>query len=460
MATEYEFGGKFERKILALYIREPVKSYSIIEPEYFNSPIHTDIARLVKQLYDKHNIRDSRLSLESLCEVVKGYLGRKRRDVWPEYKNTIKKVFNDDLGDQSVILEQAVAFARERLYRKALVNAEGDVNSRNYDAALQRFDVLKNFGIERDLGIEYWANPNDPSRWKVDRHGNIGTMFLPTLDEMMGGGPGQGELALVIAGGKVGKSTFLGNVAVGGLWQSKNVGIATGELSGEKYRKRLDSMITGRTSGELTKFAHDMELAKKDLNKANREALDDALERMRLMHNQIKGNLYIKQWPTNKGKIKDIEAWVDRLEQDRGVRLDMLIVDYVRTFRPNYSSDEHRMNIGQVSLDLRGIAVERKIPVWSAQQITRAALSKEKFTPSDIAEDISQFWTLDFGIALCQTEQEAKHGEYDPKRGHHQKPEKGRVYLMTARDVARGGMVPILIDRNHFTIKEEKKRKS
>lgn len=384
--------------------------------------------------------------------MIKGFLGKKRAEVWPEYKRTIEKLFSDELSDEPVVLEQAIQFAKERKFRRALVSAENDINNSNYDAAIKRFDTLKSFGVERDLGIEYWANPTDPARWRIDRQGAIGTFFLPKLDKMMNGGLGAGELGLIFAGGKIGKSSLLGRFAAGALWQNKNVAIATGELSAEKYRKRIDAMITGRSSRELTNLSYWMNSKRKELSKHNREALEDTLERMRLMHNQMKGRLFIKQWPTNKGKIRDVESWLDQLKEDKDIGIDILFVDYVRVFKPNQSHEEHRMNIGQVSLDLRGIAVERKMPVWSAQQITRSALNKERFDPSDIAEDISQFWTLDFGIAFCQTEQEAKAGKFE--KGKEIKPEKGRIYLMTARDVGKGGMVDVRIWRDTFRISQ------
>jgi hypothetical protein len=461
MPSEYSFDERFQRKILSLFIREPQKAYSIVQPEFFTNPIHLDLARITKQLYDKHNIRDSKLSKETLSVIIKNFLGRKREEVWPEYKRVIGKIFDDDLTDESVIIEQSIQFAKERKFRQALVSAEKDINNSKYEAALRRFEQLKNFGVERDLGIEYWADPGDPLRWRDDRKGQIGTFYLSKLDQMMEGGPGEGELVLVFAGGKAGKSTVLANVAAGGMWQNKNVAIATGELSAKKYRKRIDCRITGYSSRELTRLSHLIEMDRKKLSKESLRMLRHALDCIHLMHKQMKGKLYIKQWPTGKGRIRDIEAWLDQLEDAKGEKIELLIVDYVRTFRPNTDSDDHRINIGEVSLNLRGVASSRNIPVWSAQQVKRTALNKERFSPDDIAEDISQFWTLDFGIAFCQTEQEAKAGKFEidkyGRRGRELKPEKARIYLMSARDVGQGGVVEVEVWRDTFKIVQRKK---
>jgi replicative DNA helicase len=254
----------------------------------------------------------------------------------------------------------------------------------------------------------------------------------------MGGGPGGGELAIILAGSKAGKSTLLARFAVGALWKGKNVAIATGELSKEKYRKRIDSMITQIPASELTKASLSTEAGSK-LNKV----LKKARRRLKVSHKQMKGGLHIQQWPSGKGTAEDISLWLDDVEAEFGYKIDVLFVDYIRVFRPTQKFDEQRLSVGQVALDLRGIATERDIPVWTATQTNRAGLKKKRLSAEDIAEDISQLFTLDFLVAFCQTEEEAE-----------QKPEQARVYLMYARDVGMGGVVNVELDRDRFTVNE------
>jgi hypothetical protein len=436
--NEYEWGESFQQKLLALYIREPQTTFSIVEPSYFTSPVHVDVARLAKEVYEKHNRSEVRLSCPTLLAIVKGYLGKKRREVWPGYRKVIRSLYEENINDRQVVLQQVTEFAREQKFRKALVDAEKDVNGRNFARAIDRFDQLKGFGIDADLGVEYWKDFTDPGRWLEDRRGVIGTFYLPTLDNAMEGGLGCGELGVVLAGGKVGKSTLLARFAAGALWQRKNVAIATGELSDRKYRKRIDAMLTATPTWELTQFAK-VDDEESDLMKKLREAQN----KMFMARGHMKGSLWIKQYPTGKGRINDIELWIERLRQS-GVDIDILFVDYIRTFRPNERFEEQRLSIGQVCMDLRGLAIEKDIPVWTASQTNRAALRKERIGPEDIAEDISQFWTLDFMIALCQTEVEEK-----------LKPQKARIMLTAARDVGRGKTIDILLDRNTFRVWEK-----
>ncbi len=449
MAEEYAWGDSFQQKLLALYVRDPKATYNIIEPAYFTNPVFQDISRLTKDLLQRHDNKDVRLTQHTLTAVVKGSLGKKRREIWPAYRKTVRQLFEDRLDDRSVVLDQAVQFARDQKFRQALVDAEKDVNNRQYIRAIRRFDDLKGFGITTDLGIEYWKDLRNVGRWRDERSGLIGTFYLRNLDYRMGGGLGAGELGVILGVGKGGKSTLLGRFAAGALWQGKNVALATGELSKEKYRKRIDAMVTGLPTFRLTQLARSEDTGNTKLQRL----LHKAQKRMELAHKQMKGNLWIKQWPTNKGRISDIEAWLDQLKNS-GINIDILFVDYIRVFKPTERYEEQRMNIGQVTLDLRGIAVERNIPVWTASQANRAALSKARLGPMDLAEDISQFWTLDFMVALCQTEEE-RGTEEQRKRGV---PEKGRLYLVSARDVAQGFVDDVRINRDTFVVTEKESR--
>jgi len=442
MAEEYKWSEAFQRKLLALYIREPQKCYAVVEPEYFTSPVHADIAKLIRSIYGNGNVRDGvRVSRPTLMNLSKEHLGKKRRDVWPAFRREIRFAFEDNLRDKDIILSQAVDFAREQKFRSTLVDAERDINAKNFGRAINRFDKLKGFGQEIDLGVDYWKDLDNPRRWAEDREGIIGTFYFPALDKAMGGGLGNGELGIILAGGKVGKSTMLARFAAGAAWQGKNIAIATGELSDKKYRKRIDAMFTVTPAWKLTKYSRGY------MNNNPRliKRLHRAQMRLQQTHHQVKGGIWIKQWPTNKGKVSDIELWLDQLKE-QGHEIDILFVDYVRVFKPSERFDEQRLSIGAVCMDLRGVAVERNIPVWTASQTNRAALTKEKIGPEDMAEDISQFWTLDFLVTLCQTKHESE-----------KIPQEARLFLTAARDVGRGIVLPIRMWRDTFRVEQKDK---
>jgi len=423
VSESYGWGEAFQKKLLAILVREPDKAIGIIEPQFFTNPIFTDVARISKNVLSRHERGEVKLTRSSLAAIVRDRLEGKRRRLWPLYKKVVRRIFKDKLEDMPLVLGQALEFAKDRKFRENLVLAEKDISNRRFDAAIRRFEEMKTFGKDPDVGIEYWSHIG-ASRWKESRQNLIRTFYFRKLDRLMEGGAAGGELVIILAGGKVGKSMLLGRIAAGALWQAKNVAIASGELSAKKYRKRIDAMITGIKAYRLLKYKRQAKI------------------RLRQAMKQMKGKLWIKQFPSGKASIGDVESWLDQLK-DKGVQIDMLVLDYLYLFQPNEKFENRRLNIGQAAVELRGLAVSRNIPVWTASQGNRAALSKATLGPQDLAEDISQFWTLDFLLALCQTADE-----------ENSKPQRARLSLIAARDVGRGGTVKLTVDRERSLIKE------
>jgi hypothetical protein len=85
--------------------------------------------------------------------------------------------------------------------------------------------------------------------------------------------------------------------------------------------------------------------------------------------------------------------------------------------------------------------------VWSATQTNRGGLSKNRLGPEDIAEDVSQLFTLDFLVALCQSKEEAE-----------KIPEEARLYLMYARDAATGTQVDVNLNRSKFIVSQKEQQ--
>jgi DnaB helicase-like protein len=433
VSDSYKYPESYQRRLLAAMIRQPRKMNGLIEPEYFQNPIHIELAKIAKDVYSSPDTKDAKLSKATVTAMVKANLSSRNSSLWPLYRRNIRKIFNQEFSDLQVLHKEALAFSKHMKFKKAILLCEKDIANRKYDSVFVRINALKSVG-DNERGLLYWDDITNAKRWKEDRVGMVSTMYLKLLDQAMGGGVAVGELALIEGGGKGGKSTLLGRIAAGAMWRGTKVAIASCELSDFKYRKRIDAMLSN--------------IPYKDLysQRAGKGGTRDKLKHIRQM---CKGNIMIRQFPSGKAKIRDIEAWLDILEE-QDFHPELLVVDYLALLQPNEMGDSKRENIGQATVELRGVAVERKLPIWTAAQVNRAGLNKPMLGPTDLAEDISQFFTVDFIVAICQTDKERGTRE-DREEG---KPEKGRLILAAARDVASGATIDIQLNRDRFQIKE------
>ena len=78
----------------------------------------------------------------------------------------------------------------------------------------------------------------------------------------------------------------------------------------------------------------------------------------------------------------------------------MVIVDYADLLRGN--GKEVRHELGNIYEDLRGMAGEYEIPIWTASQANRSALEEDVIGAEKIAESYSKIMTADFVISLSR----------------------------------------------------------
>jgi hypothetical protein len=426
---EYKYPESYQLRVLACWVRKPKFVKGLIEANYFSNATQQDIAGCVEEIRKGHE--DASISKVELVAMMRAFNGKKKTSLWSLYKRAIRKIYKQKLSDVRIMVEQIRAFQVYCKRRAALVAALRDVDNGKGDAGIKKVLAVKHLGSKhsQDEVLDLWEAITNPDEWEEDREGLVATR-LTLLDKALGGGLAAGELGIVEAPPKVGKSSMLARLGVGAMRDYKKVAFATGELSAAKTRKRIYSMLTGIPYWELTKQAY---------KPAGTIA---QLKQMRKL--MPKGEMKIKGFPSGKARIQDVEAWVEELKSE-GFKTDILIVDYLMTFRSNSNYDERRLDIGQSAIDLRGLAQEQHIPVWTAAQTNRAGLTKATIGPGDLAEDISLFFTLDFLLAICQSEEERGKGDG--------KPEKARL-LLYGRDVARSATIKIEIDRPRFAIKE------
>lgn len=171
--SPYPYGEAFQSKLISLLVQNPRKTSAIIQPHYFTSPILADIARIVTECHKEHP--DAAFSYVFLKGAVKASLSRKARQNWPLYKKEIKAAVNSRLPDKSLFLEKAAKFAKECIYREALVRGEICITAGDYERfheAIQKAEQLANFGATKKVHWRDLPHPSDypyqEIEWIVD----------------------------------------------------------------------------------------------------------------------------------------------------------------------------------------------------------------------------------------------------------------------------------------------------
>ena len=80
----------------------------------------------------------------------------------------------------------------------------------------------------------------------------------------------------------------------------------------------------------------------------------------------------------------------------------MVLVDYADIMRDVHKSQEMRHALGNIYEDLRGMAGELQVPVWTASQANRSALDEDVIEASKVAESYAKVMTADFVMSLSR----------------------------------------------------------
>lgn len=115
------------------------------------------------------------------------------------------------------------------------------------------------------------------------------------------------------------------------------------------------------------------------------------------------GNLFIKKYATKKASVDTIRMYLNKLIVVKGVRPDVLIIDYGALLKPLQTWNDKRNTLEGNYEDMRALADEYNVALWTGAQGNRSSLSKKIVTMEDLAEAFAIANTADVMVALCQT---------------------------------------------------------
>jgi replicative DNA helicase len=230
--------------------------------------------------------------------------------------------------------------------------------------------------MERDIGHEYITGFEE--RMTKQARDTLPTAW-DSVNDLMDGGLGKGELGVIVAPAGIGKSWTLQAIGAHAMKSGLSVIHYTLELNAAYVGLRYDCIISGQPTGNLQYY-------KEDVQK---------------LISKLKGNLIIKYWPTRTASVNTISAHLQQCEL-QGIKPDLVIVDYADIMKSTQHFKEKRHEIGHVYEELRGVAGEFDVPMWTASQANRSSLEEEIIGADKVSEDYSKVMTADFVMSMSR----------------------------------------------------------
>ena len=215
---------------------------------------------------------------------------------------------------------------------------------------------------------------------------------LEFFNKITRGGIPSKTLNICLAGTGVGKTMFMTHLASSILLQNKNVLYITMEMAEERIAERIDANLLNVGMSDLEELPYQMYETK--INK---------------LQSKTTGQLIIKEYPTASAHTGHFKNLMSELALKKSFKPDILFVDYLNIcasarFKPGANVNSYTY-IKAIAEELRGLAVEHDIPIFSATQTTRGGFISSDVGLEDTSESFGLPATADFMFALISSEE-------------------------------------------------------
>jgi replicative DNA helicase len=384
-----QYGKPFQEKIFQAFLSDrdwSTQMSEVMTPEYFDLNYLKYLSEKYFAYFEKYKCFPT---MSILITIVRDDLSTGNdvilRDQIVEFLHRIK--MNPDMGDIQYVKDKSLDFCRKQAFKEALEQSVELIETEKYESVV---DLMKNaisVGTPATVGHDFFDDAE--ARFvKISR--STCPTGIPEIDkkDILNGGLGRGEIGVVTAPTGVGKSHFLVHVGAEALRVGKNVIHYTFELTETAVGIRYDSNLCDIPSNEV---------------RDNKDAVLSKYENMDL------GRLIIKEYPTGSATVNTLRAHLEKLSLKSFIP-SLIIIDYADIMRSSRKYDSLRHELKLIYEELRNLAMDMNIPIWTASQANREAANSTVVGLENMSEAYGKAMVADVVVSLSRKPMEKSSG--------------------------------------------------
>ena len=359
-----------------------------LKSEYFSEKSDKLVYESIDKFINKYNNLPTR---EALTLEIDSESNISDED-FEACKSTISNLIVDEEENKDWLVETTEKFCQEKALYNAIMNSIAIIDSNDEkgkipelltDALAVTFDpnIGHDFIDDYDERFDFYHKEEERIPFDLDYMNRITKHGLPKK-----------TLNIILAGTGVGKSLVMCHMSAANLMDGKNVLYITLEMAEERIAERIDANLLNVPLDDLIDLSKDM-YAKKIEN----------------VKKKTTGRLIIKEYPTAVAGTGHFRHLLNELKLKRSFTPDIVYVDYLNICSSSRMKMGAAVNsytyIKAIAEELRGLAVEKDIPIISATQTTRSGFSNSDPGLEDTSESFGLPATADFMFALITTDE-------------------------------------------------------
>ena len=374
------------------------KVLPFLKNDYFTSNAEKTIHETIGDFVTKYNSLPTKEALSIELQEVK--INEEEFKETMELLDDISKD-TEEYADLGWLLDSTEKFCQDKAIYNAVVESISILDSQKSDqdkgVIPEILSDALSVSFDPHVGHDYLDDSDDRFEFYHRVEEKI-PFDLEYFNKITKGGLPQKSLNICLAGTGVGKSLFMCHVASACLSQNQNVLYITLEMAEEKIAERIDANM--------------LDIAVDDLHALSKDMYDRKIENLR---KTTKGKLIVKEYPTASANVNHFRALLNELNLKRSFVPDIIFVDYLNICTSSRIRTGANVNsytyIKSIAEELRGLAVENKIPIVSATQTTRSGYSNTDVGLEDTSESFGLPATADLMFAIISTEQMEELGQ-------------------------------------------------
>ena len=331
-----------------------------------------------------------------------------RKDINEEEHRIVKDLItslNNEEIEQQWLLDTTEKFCKDRAVHNAVLDGikilDGKDNKRTQEAIPSILADALAVSFDNHIGHDYIEDAE--ARFKYYHTKEKKYQFdLSYFNKITKGGVPSKTLNIALAGTGVGKSLFMCHCASAYLAQGLNVLYITLEMAEERIAERIDANLLDTTIDDLHALPKDL--------------YDSKILKVK---NKTNGQLIIKEYPTASAHSGHFRSLFNELALKKSFRPDVVFIDYLNicaSARFKGGNISSYFYIKAIAEELRGLAVEFNVPIFSATQTTRTGFVSTDIGLEDTSESFGLPATADFMFALMSNEELEQLGQMKVKQ--------------------------------------------
>jgi len=347
-----------------------------------------------------------------------------RKDINEEELKNVKELVNSFVNEQSDLqwlLDTTEKFCKDRAVHNAVLSGikilDGKDKTQQPEAIPSILSDALAVSFDNHIGHDYINDAEKRFDWYHTKEKRY-PFDLNFFNKITKGGVPSKTLNIALAGTGVGKSLFMCHSASNFLNQGQNVLYITLEMAEERIAERIDANL--------------MDVTIDDLHDLPKELYDNKMTKLR---SKTSGQLIIKEYPTASAHAGHFKALLNELALKKSFRPQVIFIDYLNicaSSRFKGGNISSYFYIKAIAEELRGLAVEFDVPIFSATQTTRTGFVSTDIGLEDTSESFGLPATADFMFALMSNEELESLGQMKVKqlKNRYNDPGMNRAFII------------------------------